>query len=103
MKTKQININGQELTMKTGMKSFMIFESITGKAFQITNTSDLLCLIYSCIMSGSPECKLDFDTMLDWLDDNPTMIPDLRDFVLGKSSLEEVVNASEGGTESKKA
>lgn len=102
MKTKDININGQQLTIKVGMKSYMIFESITERPFQIRNTSDLMCLIYASILAGSPDCRLKFDDMLDWLDENPEQMNELTDFITGKSSLDDV-KSKEGDDTEKKA
>lgn len=86
------------------MKAIMIFEMLTDEPFRIKTTTDILSYIYSSVIAASPECRLDFNDMVEAFDDDPKLFSEAIDSVLSKSSIEKVVQMSQedGGPEPKK-
>lgn len=104
MDTKQniIKINGEEYTVKPGMKAMLVFESLADKPFGIANTTDVVTYLYASIIAGTPGTRLGFDEFVDALDD-PEVMKEMSDMVLPRNAAERLVAAqNEGGTEPKK-
>jgi hypothetical protein len=59
--------------VKFSIKSIMLWESITNKAFELKTLTDLYLYIYSC-MVASGEYKDDYDSFINLIDENPAII-----------------------------
>lgn len=104
-KKKTITINGVEYAVKPGFKAMIIFEKITNGPFQIKNTTDVLYYIYSSILSGTEEVKLEVDAMLEAFDNDQNLFVQAMQIVFPDSALDKLArisNESDGGTEPKK-
>ena len=98
-----ITINGEEITLKPGMKAIIAFERIMKKPFEIKTTTDMLFYIYSAMLAGTPSMKLGFDELLDAIDATPGLLKQLQDAVMPRTAAEKVIQLSnDGGTEPKK-
>ena len=100
-----ITINSNEHVIKPGLKAMLIFEKEQKKLFGISTTEDLLKYVWSCLLAGTKDAKLEFNDMLDFFDNNPDLFEYVLGVVLPKKSLEKVVklsNENDGGTEPKK-
>ena len=97
-----IKINGEDYTVKPGMKAMIVFEYIADKPFGIKNTTDVITYLYACIVAGTPGTRLGFDDLADALDD-PDLLNELTDMALPRNAAEKLVSMkNEGGTEPKK-
>lgn len=101
---KTIKIKNVEYAVKPGMKAIMIFEKLTDEPFKIKTTTDILSYIYSSALAAAPECRLDFNEMIEAFDEDPKLFAEAIDCVLSKPSIEKVVQLSQedGGPEPKK-
>ena len=100
--TNIITINGNDYTVKPGMKAKLVFESLTDKPFGIANTTDVVTYMYASIIAGTPGTRLGFDEFVDALDD-PEVMSKLSEMVLQRTAAEKLVAMqNEGGTEPKK-
>lgn len=102
-----ITINGEELTIKPGLKAMMIFEKECKKAFELKTTTDIMHYLHASLLAGSKGAQLSFDDMIDAFEENPELIQQCTDMILRKNAIEEVVRLSnqpenEGGNEPKK-
>ncbi len=61
-----------ELKLKYTNRSIMIFEAITGKAFNITSLTDQYLFFYSILLANNKDVfEITFDDFIDLLDDQP--------------------------------
>jgi hypothetical protein len=98
-----ITVRGVDYMLKPGMKAIVVFEKIAEKAFEIKTTTDILVYIYSAIIAGTSGAILDFDVLLDAMDEDPDLIKRATEIVLPRTAAEKLVQlANEGGAEPKK-
>lgn len=98
-----ININGTDYKLKKGLRAVIAFETITKKAFEIKNTSDVLAYIYAAIVAADPETTLEFEKMIDAFDEDQKTFEKAMKIVMSQSAAEHIVQISnEGGPEPKK-
>lgn len=69
----KVNIKGKEVELKYSFRALMVYENITGKAFNPKNLSDIINFFYSCVLSQSMKESeiIGYEDFLDWLDDSP--------------------------------
>ena len=82
---KTIKIKNVEYAVKPGMKAIMIFEKLTDEPFKIKTTTDILSYIYSSALAAAPECRLDFNEMIEAFDEDPKLL--LRRLIVSYQSL----------------
>lgn len=102
--TNIIEINGKKITLKPGTRAILIAEEITGKAFELRMTKDVMAYIYASMMAGTPNLDLNFDDFLDAMDD-PAMMKACVGIITKRTSIDKVMqvaNETDGGTEPKK-
>lgn len=63
-----ININDKEITLKHTFRSYIIYETITGKSFEPKTVTDILTYFYSVVMASEPTAEITFDNFIDWID-----------------------------------
>lgn len=98
-----ITVRGVDYMLKPGMKAIVVFEKITDKPFDIKTTTDILVYIYSAIIAGTQGAFLDFEVLLEAMDEDPELFKAATDIVLPRTAAEKLVQlANEGGTEPKK-
>jgi hypothetical protein len=102
-KNNTITINGTDYAVKPGMKAIIISEKITGEAFRLKTTTDILAYCYAAILAGTPDSKLGFDELLEAIDAEPQLMKRLADMIITPTAAEKIMQLSnEGGSEPKK-
>ena len=77
----KVDIDNKEITLKYTFRSFMIFEQVTGHSFSGKNLSEFIELFYSTLMASDSELTIDFNTFVDWLDENPQKLTEYTKWV----------------------
>lgn len=77
----KVDIDNKEITLKYTFRSFMIFEQVTGQSFSGKNLSEFIELFYSTLMASDSELTIDFNTFVDWLDENPQKLTEYTKWV----------------------
>jgi hypothetical protein len=77
-----MKIQGKEYKIKVTLRAMMIFEQITGKAFEVKNTMDEMLYFYSILLANNPDCNISFESFINELDDNPKLITEFKDLLL---------------------
>jgi hypothetical protein len=63
----------EKYPVKFSIKSIMLWESITNKPFELRTLTDLYLYVYAC-MAASGEYKDDYDSFINLIDENPSII-----------------------------
>ena len=79
----KVVIKEQEIELKKTMRSYMMFESITDKAFAPKNLTDMVTYFYCVVMSSHKGLELQFAAFIDWLDEHEEMMPQLTQWLAG--------------------
>lgn len=95
----KINIKNKEIELKQTLRSMIVFEKITDKAFNIANISDVIIYFYSCVMASDMDCNVTLDEFINWLDDNKEVFAEFNDWLT--TEAEKTAQAS-GKDKSKK-
>lgn len=80
-----MQILGKEYSLKFGLRSMFIFETITGNAFSIKTLLDEYVYFYSCLMAVSSNPPLDFDDFLNYADEHPELLKEFDEMLLAES------------------
>lgn len=83
-----ITINNKEVTLKKTFRSYIIFESATGKAFAPHTITDSILYMYCVIISSDESLELTFEDFLEWLDNNETALQEFTDWLIKQSEIE---------------
>ena len=84
----KVVIKEQEIELKKTMRSYMMFESITDKAFAPKNLTDMVTYFYCVVMSSHKGLELQFDEFIDWLDEHEEMIKQFTQWLAGLNEIE---------------
>lgn len=77
----KINIKGKEVELKNTFRSMIIYEKVAGKTFNPQGITEILLYFYSVIMASDKDCELEFDDLLDMVDENPKLITDFSEWL----------------------
>jgi hypothetical protein len=77
----KINIKGKEIELKNTFRSMIIYEKVAGKTFNPEGKTEILLYYYSVIMASDKDCQLEFDDLLDMVDENPKLITDFSEWL----------------------
>jgi hypothetical protein len=77
----KINIKGKEIELKNTFRSMIIYEKVAGKTFNPEGITEILLYFYSVIMASDKDCQLEFDDLLDMVDENPKLITDFSEWL----------------------
>lgn len=77
----KIQIKDKEIELKNTFRSMIIYEKVAGKTFNPQGITDILLYFYSVIMASDKDCELEFDDLLDMVDDNPKLITDFSEWL----------------------
>lgn len=92
---KQIEINGKQYNFKYTIRALFVFESITGKAFEIKNLFDNYVFLYSILIANNPDNTLLFDDFINALDEDPKIYLQLNDLLTEHNKMQEVLSGKE--------
>ena len=84
----KVVIKEQEIELKKTMRSYMMFESITDKAFAPKTLTDMVTYFYCVVMSSCKGLELSFDEFIDWLDEHDEMMPQFTQWLAGVNEIE---------------
>lgn len=89
---KTIKIKGKKYNFKYTIRALFVFESITGKAFEIKNLFDNYVFLYSILIANNPDKTMLFDEFIEALDEDPKIYQQLNDILNEHNKMEEVLN-----------
>ena len=84
----KVVIKEQEIELKKTMRSYMMFESITDKAFAPKTLTDMVTYFYCVVMSSCKGLELPFEEFIDWIDENDGMIQQFTQWLAGVNEIE---------------
>lgn len=91
-----INIKGTDYKFRQSLRSTMLFESITKKPFELSNTTDTLVWYYAILLSSNKDKEpLKWDDYIDWLDESPEHIQKLTELLVEDNRIQEYYNTQE--------
>lgn len=96
-----MKIQGKEYKIKVTLRAMMIFEQITGKAFEVKNTMDEMLYFYSILLANNPDCNISFGIFLDELDEHPEIIKEFQELILNYSKKVSQFNKEEPDSKKK--
>jgi hypothetical protein len=76
-----MEINGNNFTLKYGLRAMFAFEEMTGKPFEVKSLLDTYCFCYSCIIANQDNPAIDFNEFIDWCDIHPETIEEFHKFM----------------------
>lgn len=92
-----ITINNKEYKVKYTIRALFIFEQISKKPFEITNTLDNYLFFYSMLLANNPDTPLDWDEFIDAIDNDTTLISQLNQIVLDSTKKNDLFTTEESG------
>lgn len=93
---KQIKIKGKKYNFKYTIRALFIFETITGKSFEISNLFDNYVFLYSILIANNPDKTMLFDDFINALDDDPKIYIQLNEILNEHNQMQKVLdNTSE--------
>ena len=84
----KVVIKEQEIELKKTMRSYMMFESITDKAFAPKTLTDMVTYFYCVVMSSHKGLELTFEEFIDWLDENDGIMQQFTQWLAGVNEIE---------------
>ena len=84
----KVVIKEQEIELKKTMRSYMMFESITDKAFAPKTLTDMITYFYCVVMSSCKGLELTFDEFIDWIDEHDGIMPQFTQWLAGVNEIE---------------
>lgn len=83
-----ITINNKEVTLKKSFRSYIIYESATGKPFAPNTLTDSILFFYCVVISSNSELDVTFDDFLTWLDEHNTALAEFTEWLIKQSEIE---------------
>ena len=96
---KQVEINGKKYNFKYTIRALFVFESITGKSFEVKNLFDNYVFLYSILIANNPDNTLLFDDFINALDEEPKIYQQLNDILNEHNKMQEVLSGGEDEAE----
>ena len=84
----EIQINYRKITLKKTFRSYIIFESATGKPFAPKTLTDTIMYFYCVVIASESEIELSFDDFVDWLDNAPTALQEFTEWLVKQSEVD---------------
>lgn len=82
----------KEYNLKFGLRSMFIFESITGKTFNITTIFDEYVYFYACLMADTNNPPLEFDDFINYADEHPELLKEFDEALIAESKRKDMLN-----------
>lgn len=77
----KLTIKNNEFELKYSFRALMMYENITEKTIELNTLTDILTFFYCVICSSNRDAALSFDDFIDWVDTNPTVVVDFREWL----------------------
>ena len=81
----KITIDNREYELKYSFRTLMVYENITNKSFEPKSLTDIINLLYSCIIVNDltkGNTTITYDNFLDWLEKNPVVLTEFSNWLL---------------------
>lgn len=98
----EITINNKTITLKRTFRSYIIYESATGKPFAPKSLTDSITFFYCTVIASDQELEITFDEFLDWLDDNETALQEFTDWLVRQNEIDASMSSKKKATKAKK-
>lgn len=92
---KQIKIKGKKYNFKYTIRALFIFESITGKSFEIKSLFDNYVFLYSILIANNPDKTMLFDDFINCLDEDPKIYQQLNEILNEHNKMQQVLEGGE--------
>ena len=97
----KITIKDKDIELKNKLRNILIYEQITGKAFNPTTMTDMMVYMYSTILACEPTFDTAFNDFVDILDENPKLFADFNDWLLQTNKINEQMKEETEDTQKK--
>ena len=77
----KITLKEEEIELKYGFKSLIIFENITKKPFNPSTLEDMIIFFYSVTLASKKEYNITFDEFIEWLDEEPSRLTEFSEWL----------------------
>lgn len=84
----EITINNKTITLKRTFRSYIIYESATGKPFAPKTLTDSITFFYCTVIASDQEIELTFDEFLGWLDDHESAFQEFTDWLVKQNEID---------------
>jgi len=96
----KITIKDTEVTLKQTFRTSMLYENAMGESFgQNITTTNFIFYFYCNILGSQPGLSLNFDEVIDYLDENPNV---LQEYTLWLAEINKVNDKFKGLEDTKK-
>lgn len=84
-------IKDKEYELKYSIRAMMMYENITGESFNPSNLTNVLTFFYCMVVSSSKDYSYTFEEFLDYIDENPTFINDITEWIGNTNKVEDTL------------
>lgn len=68
---RQVNINGVSYNLRYTLRSFFVYEQITGASYDNSKMSNSYILLYATLCACNADFSISFDALIDECDKDP--------------------------------
>lgn len=98
---KKITINGKTYNFKQNLKAMIMYEKMTDKPFNITTFTDIITLMYCCIIASNEDEYIGFNEFLEALDNQPELLSELSDLIAKEQEKTALLSGNEKASKKK--
>lgn len=80
-----INYKDKEITLKNSFRAMMMFENINGATFTGGTLTEAITFFYCVVVTSSKDYTINYDDVVDWLDENPEKLKEFGEWVVETS------------------
>lgn len=92
---EKIKIKKKNYNVKYSLRALFLYEQITGKSFELSNTMDTFIFYYSMILANNPDTKLTFDEFIDAVDNDPEIAIKFSQVLTRQSEKQKMLGSQE--------
>ncbi|MDL2243908.1 hypothetical protein LJC54_00160 [Parabacteroides sp. OttesenSCG-928-J18] len=93
-----IKINNQEFRLKKTIRTYFIFENLTGRQFDNSKVMDVYLLFYSMLLANNPEeFNLTFDDFINICDEDETIFQQFNEYITNQINIDNQFTQPETG------
>lgn len=84
----KITIKDKEIELKQTLRSLIMYENLTEKAFEPKTFQDILTFLYCIVLTSSKDYTLiTFDEFIDYIDENHQVLSDMTKWLNDEFSI----------------
>lgn len=76
-----INVKGKDVTLKYSFRAMLMYENIKNESFSPKTLTDVLIFMLCVIVSSDKSIQLNFDDLLDMIDENPSIVEEFSNWL----------------------